>query len=141
MRIKLTGAAPQGFMARFKSSDTSAEIDGDAVNVEITVPGLTGNKGNSILRASLDERHDMLDEIAVQAQGKREATPAECVRRTAQWEDTDDGRIFSFQTSLKPGSRTHRVPEADVPSFLATLADRFDAVEAQVEALNEEGGE
>ncbi len=138
-RITIAGlSAPRTFLARFKSSDVSAEITDGVTTVEVTVPGLEGNKANSILRTSLGDRHDMLEEIEAQANLERSMTPAECVRRTAQWEGEEGARVFTFRTSLAKGSRTHRVPEKDLPDFMDTLAERFDAVEAQVEALTVE---
>lgn len=137
--IKIAGlSAPKSFLARFEGSDTTANIEDGNVSVEITVPGLEGNKGNSILRCSLLERDDMLSEIEEQALGMREMTPAEIVRRTAQWEGEGNERVFCFQTSEAKGSRTHRIPAADVGDFIATLSDRFDAVETQVANLEAE---
>ena len=137
-RIKIAGLnAPKSFIARFRGSDVSAEIEDENVNVEITVPGLQGNKGNSILRCSLTNKDDMLSEIEAQMLQARETTPAECVRRSAAWEGEGEDRAFTFRTSELPGSRTHRIPETDVDTFLAALASRFDAVEKQVESLTE----
>ena len=137
------------FTQRFDESSVDVDLTDGVATLEITIPGKT-SKGNAVVRLPTEQDSkyaaaDFIDELYRQVENPRTLTAAEMVRRTFAWEDvveesteidndlesdtygqiltvkTVTGRLATFRTDPRSGSRTVKVPEADVPATFAAL--------------------
>lgn len=88
---------------------------------------------DSKIQSGLTENnlHYLIDELAYLADGGREQTAAECVRRSAS---IDDDGVLSFRTSEVKGTRTAKIPADARAQVHAIFSSKINAIRTTWEA-------